>query len=144
MISTKDSKFKFILLVVSVLCLLVFSLPSLYLQKQDGHSRGMFDGYYNRGLITIRAYQVDTFSNYEIVAFHEWGHHVYDKYLTKEDLKAWYNAFQKCGVQTDYAKTYKSKSVRMNEEFAELYSNWKTGVLPQACPEKLAVINKYG
>lgn len=130
---------------LSLAALLILStLPNINLSLRGGSARGMFDGYYKRGIITIRAHQINNWDDYRFIAAHEWGHHVYDKYATKDDLKAWFSAFEKCGVQSDYTKTYKSKTVRLYEEWAEMYAAMKTSIGPQPCPEKLAVLSKYG
>lgn len=102
-----------------------------------------YAGYYTRGAIMIKPALIEDFNAYMGVAAHEYGHYIYGKNMNVTDLKAWVAAYNKCGAESDYAKTFRSKGLRMEEEFAEnvrmIYQNGTDSV----CWDKRRIINKY-
>lgn len=99
-------------------------------------------GWYARDRVTIRMKDISTFEDYLLVSVHEYGHAVMDRDFTKDELKAWYIAIDKCGYQSTYAKTYRSRTVRMMEEWADNLAYYYTGKAT-FCPEKTELLKKY-
>lgn len=99
-------------------------------------------GYYSRGSATIRISKIETFDQYLFITVHEWGHHLYRTRFTVDDLKSWKKAVEVCGYQSEYAKTFRAKGTKIEEEWADdvafYFEKSKT-----FCPEKLEVLKKY-
>jgi hypothetical protein len=99
-------------------------------------------GHYSRGRVQIKTALTPSLQDYLYVAVHEYGHVIMDKSMTVDDLKKWSAAVHKCGLQSDYARSYKSRSVRYSEEWADNYAaNYMNNIT--LCPEKLEVMMKY-
>jgi hypothetical protein len=104
-----------------------------------------FQGYYLRGIITIRAFTITNISSHDeylFIANHEWAHHLMATKFAKGDLLLWKKATDKCGINSTYAKTYKTKAVRVEEEWADSYALYFVNNVT-LCPEKIAVIKRY-
>ena len=99
-------------------------------------------GYYGRGLMTLRAFKITTHNDMIFVANHEWAHYIMDTKFEKGDILLWKKATDICGINSSYALTYKTKTVRVQEEWADSYALYfvKNVTL---CPQKLAIIEKY-
>lgn len=103
-------------------------LPSLY-------------GYYSGKNIIIYSYKLNNSQEYEYVAWHEWGHKVYNTELSRTDLKTWLNLSRECGISTAYAKRFKNRNYQLTEDFAESYAIMKTG--GELCTKKTDFLKKW-
>ena len=145
-------------LIITIIILVAVSAIGIitYHRAQNDNITNMSDlnivhrgvqGYYSRGIITIRAYTIDNTTSMGhndliFIANHEWAHHVMATKFAKGDLLLWKKATVKCGINSSYANTYKNKAIRVEEEWADSYALYfvKNVTL---CPQKLEVIEKY-
>jgi hypothetical protein len=140
-------------LIITIIILVAISVIgyNTYQRAQNDNTTDLnilhrgFQGYYLRGIITIRAYTISNISSHDELIFlanHEWAHHVMATKFAKGDLLLWKKATDKCGINSSYAKTYKSKTVRVEEEWADSYALYFVNNV-SLCPEKIAVIKRY-
>lgn len=101
-----------------------------------------YAGFYNHGTITIKASKLIDKNQYEQVSMHEWAHYLWATQLSKEEKKTWNMATHACGFQSEYAQTYKSPKIRLEEEWADNYAQMTTQN-DTFCLEKQALIAKY-
>jgi hypothetical protein len=128
-----------------IILLLIFGIVLIYvgiflIQLSEKKESGI-TGYYIRDQITIKVSMLPTFDDYIYIAMHEYAHHVWAKEMTKQDLRDWNNAIKTCGYESDYAKSFKSASTKIQEEFADDVSRYYIGQF--LCQEKINVISKY-
>lgn len=100
------------------------------------------EGYYNFGFITIRAANIDDLEEYTFIAMHEWGHKIMDKEFTKEDMIKWERAIKECGMESEYARSYKSAKLQIMEEWADDFAIYIM-TNQSNCPEKEELYQKY-
>jgi hypothetical protein len=105
-------------------------------------TRESFGGYYLRQTVTIKAANTNNMNEYLTVAVHEYGHHVWYKYMTKTDFQDWLKAIKNCGYQYEYTTRYRSKSVKIEEEFAENLAMYYNN--EPLCTDKIEVLKRYG
>jgi len=99
-------------------------------------------GYYMRNKIIIRPNQTANLQEYLQVATHEYGHYVMDRYLSSQDLKDYLKAYNTCNKSSSsYVDTFRSKSVKVTEDFAESYRLVLFN--ETVCPAKERIIKKY-
>jgi len=84
-------------------------------------------GYYKYGYVGIKAWKLHDYTEYKLVADHEWGHHIYRQLSYKEKMQ-WYRIVDDCSIESDYAASFYSRSVRMEEEFAESHKKYRSGL----------------
>lgn len=104
------------------------------------------DGEYNYGVVTIRAYKIPTRQDYLFVANHEYAHYLWDYNFTKKDLNKWILAINVCGFESEYAKSFRSRSVRLKEEWADSYASFYVNYSERAgvfCEEKIKFIKEW-
>jgi hypothetical protein len=98
--------------------------------------------YFIRGTITIKARKANNYLEYKGWADHGFDHDVYNYRLEKGDLKVWLVLINTCGIESEYAKIYVSKSLRIEEEFAETYRFMQAGT-GGVCEAKMDFMRKY-
>lgn len=121
----------FILCLISVILLISFNL-------RFGHG---FKAYYLRGNIVLHAWKMIDYNEYRLYSDHEWGHYVYNYYLSDEDQDSWEIIVGDCGFNSSYAQSYWSNSLQLEEEFADCFRFYLGN--QSLCFEKEAFIERW-
>lgn len=124
-------------LLVGIVCIAFFGL---FLALSSGIRFG-YNGYYQNGKVTLWASKFESYADYRLSSDHEWGHHVYQTMLAKEDLKAWKKIVNTCGYEGGNAKLYRSSTVKYEEEFADSYAMMKSA--KPVCESKSEILRKF-
>ena len=95
-----------------------------------------YAGYYSHGTITLWPTKTNNLDEYIGMAKHEWAHYYWDKISPKGFLKKWQNTIKICGIETEYAKTYRNTNIKIEEEFAECFR------LKNCCSAKMEIIKQ--
>jgi hypothetical protein len=120
--------------VVLIVCWQVYTF---YLQASPDNV-----GWYGFGQIRIYPYKISGFTDYQFIANHEWGHHVWKAYLNQSDRDNWAVLVEDCGFVSDYAKSFTRKYRAIEEDFADSVSFYLVfGRIHVACDDKLVLLD---
>jgi len=103
--------------------LLAFAVVSHAALQAELHD-STFVGYYRSGFIGIKAWKTNNYLEYKMISDHEYGHHLYNNYLSREERDYWAEIVAQpgCGFESEYARSYRSMGLRLEEEFADSVS----------------------
>lgn len=112
---TRD--FTYFLMILTAIC---FSILAAGIGNEKFDSRMV--GYYTHGFVGIKAWKLSTHEDYINTANHEWGHYLYERYLSISAKNEWASIVDECGFDSTYAQKFRARELRLEEEFSDMVS----------------------
>lgn len=100
-----------------------------------------FKSYFLEGTASLKAYKMVDYDDYKYWSDHEWGHYLFEYKLKVSDFRTWIKIVNNCTFESSYAKTYKSRGLRLEEEFADSFASVMNNKM--ICPLKVDFVRRF-